>query len=137
MTAKQYLQPKKYQNNSHNYAVSFSLDMFSHTVKIALYSHAQKIIKLCNPFDFNDFQSRSISPSIVKLRSRRAWRKQILYQIPLHIPTHQHINYYYSFGSLPLIYYSAPLGVQDIVRIPQILHTKIRAKPKTEIPARN
>ena len=31
----------EHQNSSHNYAVSLCLDMFSHTVKIALYSHAQ------------------------------------------------------------------------------------------------
>ena len=39
MIAKRYLQPTQKQNCSHNYAVSPALDMFSHTVKIALYSH--------------------------------------------------------------------------------------------------
>ena len=72
MTAKRYLQPTQKQNSILNYAVSPALDMFSHTVKIALYSHAQKSIKLRNPFDFKGFPSRSILPLIVKLRSRRA-----------------------------------------------------------------
>jgi hypothetical protein len=67
----------KQQNHSHSYAVSRRLDMFSHTVRIALYSHAQKSIKLRQPFDFKGFQSRSILPLIVKLPSRRARRKLI------------------------------------------------------------
>ena len=62
----------KQQNHSHNYAVSPALDMFSHTAKIALYSHAQKSIKLRKPFDFKGFQNRSILPVTVKPPSQHA-----------------------------------------------------------------
>ena len=64
--------------------------MFSHTVKIALYSHAQKSIKLRNPFDFKGFQPIPISPLTVKLRSRRD-RYVGTYQLLQKLLIHNHI----------------------------------------------
>ena len=80
----------KQQNRSYNYAVSLRLDMFSHTAKIRIYSHAQKSIKLRKPFDFKGFQSRSILPLIVKLPSRRD-RYVGTYQLLQKLLIHNHI----------------------------------------------
>lgn len=64
--------------------------MFLHTAKILFYRHAQKITTPRKTFDFKGFQTCSISPLTVKLRSQRD-RYVGTYQLLQKLLIHNHI----------------------------------------------